>query len=655
MDKITIYTKENAYYLESATYIFDHIHVKNEKSGKTLNFEQINKLTWKISTTTLSDLFENNSPNKGVIYYGLDDKQISGENFEIITTTALQLRIDNQDLVLYHTLGHYLRFMWNKQPSLKSYYKSGYLTEVSDVSHDSLEFTIKIKSQYLALSSLTLIIKNRVYNLTTELPSNLISVENLSTNNYESTFIVKLSPSEIFPLLTEDLTLNAYDLSIFDYSFKTTIANMTIKELIFRLPMQSKKAALDFWYPYDQSTMVLLSFYSTKNGNLSNKLSLLKKEVYSELKTKDDTFFHPVTTEKILLITEYPQKAQDNGLAFFDYLMKNKTEFKPYYVVTNDSKDLKNLKKYRDNVIFYKSIAHIELFFKAKYLAHTHNSNYVLPFYSDSTITKLKKINKVFLQHGITGSKDVSKLYGNQYHPTFTDKFIVSSQREATIIQNKFNYSENDIKITGLARFDNLLNKNWRQSFLPHRKRILIMPTWRNNQEFLSDSDFLETTFYKTYQSLITNSDLKLFVKSHKIDVNFYLHTNFQKYRHLFNSEFVSILPEGQKSVQFLLKNHELLITDYSSVGLDFALQNRPILYYRFPEELTKEPNQTNSEFFLPGPIVSKETDLINQIKVKIFNHSLDVTYQQLIHENLYSFTDCNARLRILKVFREFE
>ena len=283
--------------------------------------------------------------------------------------------------------------------------------------------------------------------------------------------------------------------------------------------------------------------------------------------------------------------------------MEEQNTFKPIYIISRASNDLHLLKKYLSNVVFYKSKEHIDYFFKANFLAHTHTPNYAVPVLSASAEQKIKGLYKLFLQHGIIGVRNLE-------------------------------YPEEDIAVTGLARFDSLLKDNGFFESYKVRKKVLIMPSWRMGQEKLSDEDFTETMFYKVFHSLINNPRLEKLVMDKGITIDLYLHNNFQKYNHLFTSDFVNIIKASDTTVQTLLKEHGILITDFSSV------------------ELKEQRAEESSKNFLPGKIFQIEDDLINEIEQKIKRYKMDKEFKKLIPEKIYKYNDRNACKRIYEVLK---
>src|SRR5690625_7397565 len=175
---------------------------------------------------------------------------------------------------------------------------------------------------------------------------------------------------------------------------------------------------------------------------------------------------------------------------------------------------------------------------------------------------------KVFLQHGVIGTKKRNANYGAKEKRFKTDLFLVSSQLEKEIIINELGYEQEEVKITGLSRFDDLFKND-----VTETRQVLIIPTWR---EWLSrDELFLESEYYERYQELILNDRLKELSERYNFEVLFCLHTNMQRYAHLFKTDHVTLINQGDIDVQELLKESAMMVTDYSSVAFDFSFLDR--------------------------------------------------------------------------------
>src|SRR5699024_6313080 len=70
---------------------------------------------------------------------------------------------------------------------------------------------------------------------------------------------------------------------------------------------------------------------------------------------------------------------------------------------------------------------------------------------------KVKSKNKLFLQHGVIASKDVSGIYGRTQNNEFTNLFVVSSEREKYELMEKYNYTKQNTILIGHPKLDNII------------------------------------------------------------------------------------------------------------------------------------------------------------------------------------------------------
>src|SRR5699024_1090117 len=147
--------------------------------------------------------------------------------------------------------------------------------------------------------------------------------------------------------------------------------------------------------------------------------------------------------------------------------------------------------------------------------------------------------------------------------------------------------------------------RKWIKKF-KNRNKILIMPTWRNSLHTLSEDQFLETDYYKAYQSFITDPALEKIANQKQLIMSFYLHCNFQQFTHLFDSDFIDNLAQDYYAVNELLADNQILITDYYSIRLNFALINKKVLCYR-PKEITSRDMMEGPKNLLTGQIIHNQ------------------------------------------------
>lgn len=312
------------------------------------------------------------------------------------------------------------------------------------------------------------------------------------------------------------------------------------------------------------------------------------------------------------IVSERGDDARDNGFFFFKYLCDNHPEIECFYLITTDSADYSKVCSC-GNVIEYGSISHYVAVLQAKCLLSSHIMGFT-PNVEVFTILQKKNVfdfkgKKIFLQHGII--KD--DIEGLKYPNVKVDMFVSGAYEEYLVLCNTYRHPQGTIRLTGLARYDGL-NSN------KTKKQILIMPTWRMWLRNKSDTEFMESSYYKAFADFLNSDELRDWLLAIGYQVLFYLHYEFQEYSHLFKTaecDSIRICEFNRYEVQTLLKDCELLITDYSSVFFDVAYQRKPIIYLQFDQNEFRGGHYNKGYFDETsfGYVVQTSDQLLNVLK----------------------------------------
>lgn len=331
-------------------------------------------------------------------------------------------------------------------------------------------------------------------------------------------------------------------------------------------------------------------------------------------------FIVGLVRKNIWVIAERPNIADDNGWILFKWVREHYPQKRVYFIIDSDDE---KFKKYGKNIIKWGSLRHYIYYWASNYHINVL-FNSVRP--NHRVCESLKKIternvNQIFLQHGVI--KDGYEMFS--YSERGYRLFICGAKPEYDYLKKYAGYPEKNIKYTGLARFDELLD------IKKEKKIILLIPTWRryigydiNKSEEENKQDFIKSEYFNRYQSLINNSVLIRFLENNNIKLKFSIHPMYKKYNGLFKTNSRNIEIAGEyDSIHKLIMETSLMITDYSSVFFDAAYANIPVLYYHFDYKEFRKKHFSEGYFSYEkdgvGSIAKTEEELVNRI-YKMYN-----------------------------------
>ena len=336
-----------------------------------------------------------------------------------------------------------------------------------------------------------------------------------------------------------------------------------------------------------------------------------------------------IIKKEIWLICEDKNEARDNGYCFFKYLNEEHSEISSYYAINYKCKDYNKVHKI-GKTVKYGSIKHWVLYFCCKYNISSQKAGkpdsaicYVLEVYG------IIKSKSIFLQHGITINKAKWLFYNN----TKMRLFICGAKPEYEYVKEYFGYPDENVKYLGFSRFDDYFDIN------VNKKQILLIPSWRewiaSKNEFSNiyedTKTFTNTEYFKKYQELINNKDLIDFLEQEDLTIYFYPHRNMQKYIKNFKTttDRIKIVDNKDSEIRQLLMESAVMITDYSSVALDFAYMKKPVIYYQFDEKRFREAQYEKGYFDYKesglGKVYNTCNDVVKELK-KIYSNDLKLS-----------------------------
>ena len=357
------------------------------------------------------------------------------------------------------------------------------------------------------------------------------------------------------------------------------------------------------------------------------------------------------------LICDNGVEATDNGFCLFKYICENHPKQDCVYAVNKTSVDYENVKN-TGKTVNYGSFKHWILYLTAK--ANISSQKGGKPNYAVCYLLEVYGIlrnKRVFLQHGVILT-DIEFLY---YKNTKMDMFTTSTYREWEYVNNNYGYPEGVVKLLGLPRFDNL------HDFKTVKNQILIMPTWRDwigtdalekNAEETTKA-FMESDYYKNWNSVINSKRLEDICRKYNCTVMFYPHRDMQRFVTCFSKSnpYLTICRYPEYKVTELMTSSAFMITDYSSVQIDFAYMKKPLAYFQFDYERFCKSHYGKGYFDYTddgfGPVFGDVESLMNHIEKMAETSFENIEPYKSRHTAFFDLYDCENCKRNYEAIKE--
>ncbi len=369
-------------------------------------------------------------------------------------------------------------------------------------------------------------------------------------------------------------------------------------------------------------------------------------------------FFSFFTSEKKIknnknisfIMDEIDEISLNSNLSYIKRELDNRDKFK-YNYIYKSSYSFDKSKSFKDK--FKKFFYLLNFFFIKTYkLSKSHfvflNDNFFpiayMNFKDNIKIIQLWHAPGAFKKFGFhttddNNIKELLKMSGSKI-----DHLIVTSSNISEIYQKAFQVDEKKILPFGIPRIDYYFDKNninpdnvrnIRTKFeekypeVKGKKIVLYAPTFRENKS-LNDK-------------ITVNFDGNLF-KSNLGDEYFLIFKSHPKYN--ISTVKNSIDISKHDNVQEILLISDILITDYSSIMIEFAVLLKPIIFYPFDLEyyISNERGFYFEYNDVPGPIANDTNEIIEIIK----NNNFDIDkIKKFVFRN-YDYLDDKSSKRIV-------
>jgi len=278
--------------------------------------------------------------------------------------------------------------------------------------------------------------------------------------------------------------------------------------------------------------------------------------------------------DDLWLIAERDNEASDSGYQLYRYILEHHPRVNVRYVLDSASPEYAAM-PYKGNVVQPGSLRH----YLCDILSTKSLSTYLYGaspgrYFCLLFLPLMRRKTIVCLQHGVT--KD-SVPHAGLFH----GRIVISSPTEkAFYLQSGYRHPAGFLPV-GLARFDALVDDSARRE----RATILVMPTFRSWLEPNHGvADFEASQFFRAWNGFLSDERLREVLERRNLSLIFCLHWKFRPYARYFTpaAPWIEIADPRTSRLRHLKRQCAALITDYSSVFVDFAYLGKPSAFYQF-------------------------------------------------------------------------
>ena len=228
------------------------------------------------------------------------------------------------------------------------------------------------------------------------------------------------------------------------------------------------------------------------------------------------------------------------------------------------------------------------------------------------------------------------------------DYITIASPNVAPSFESAFKTTRNRLLVTGLARTDAYIKPSSNRYIIDLKDRldgplITYLPTHRNyGRHTPGYIDIMENLDY--INQILKEKNIYMLYKPHFNELK-NLNNNISNYNHI-------IIPkddECMSDVYAFTPYCDLLITDYSSIYLDYLLADKPIVFFNY--DFIDYKNSERDFYYdynqvTPGPKCYNWTDTINE-SLRLLKNDDTAEQRSMICEFFHKYKDGNSCERI--------
>ena len=288
---------------------------------------------------------------------------------------------------------------------------------------------------------------------------------------------------------------------------------------------------------------------------------------------------------------------RDNIRTLYQYLVDN--GFQDKYEIVCASNNFYHLKN--DNRVKFVSIYRgLYYFLTSKYFFYSFGKYPIKPSRNQMVVN---------LWHGMP-LKKIGNLESGMENIdyNFFTKLVSSSDLFTPIMKAAFKAKDNQMLLVGNIRNDELFEEK-------KDKNIIWMPTYRNSKNYHDSQDAfifsLDKLEFNKINKILEEYEYHLYIKLHPLEESQFKFKNNYSKIHMLTEDIIS---QYYGTLYKFLGTTSALITDYSSVFLDYYLLNRPVAFTINDYEEYKEKRGfvfDDVKSLMAGPTISNLDELL--------------------------------------------
>lgn len=357
----------------------------------------------------------------------------------------------------------------------------------------------------------------------------------------------------------------------------------------------------------------------------------------------------PKVRNRIIFSSSHCRNFNFNSKYLFEYMLQNEPGFELAFVINDKDKRKLLREKYGNYFISNKNLLNLFFILRAKiWVTSTTETPVMGVLQSINRNVYYLSHGPIFKNAGLLEEKVslVKRAYYLIIKLNFTS-FFTTSKSLVKYAAKMHGVVEENIKVMGESKND-FLEESRKLDFVDQKvgKKCLYVPTWRKTGEvkLFPFEDFE----LGSLQAKLKELNVHIFMKLHPFFEQEKAEEYITENIHLLKHEEVGDISE-------YLNKFDMLITDYSSLFIDYLLLNRPVLFLPYDLQEYQKSNGFIKPYdeLTPGSKPNTQLDFVLAIKQGLEEGNMSSKEYREISEFFHTHSDDQSSKRIVDLIKD--